>query len=145
MSRPQPVRETSLHRKTKGDVAEAHIIARLLELGKTVLRPVGDNARFDLVIYESGAFQRVQCKSAFADPRAEQVLKFPACSSATHINRGKRSYRGECDLFAVWSPLTKKVYLVPVSHCGTTEVSLRLAPAANGQVSGIRLASDYEV
>ena len=145
MSNGKEPRASALHTKTKGDAAEAYVAARLLELGKTVLRPLGDNARFDLVIYESGRFHRVQCKTAYPDPRARNVLKFPACSSATHTNRGKRAYHGECDLFAVWSPLTRKVYLIPVEHCGKSEASLRLAPAANGQRSRIQLASDFEL
>ena len=138
-------RVPALHPKTKGDVSEAHIVARLLEVGRTVLKPVGDNARFELVIYDEGRFQRVQCKTAYPDLRARNVLKFPACSSSNHARKGKRDYRHDCDLFAVWSPLTRKVYLVPVEECGTSEASLRLAPAANGQSSRIRLASEYEL
>jgi hypothetical protein len=138
-----PSLPASVHTKTKGDIAEAYITARLLEKGMTVLRPVGDNARYDLVIEAGGAFARVQRKTGCYDPRATNVLRFPACSSATHTNRGKRSYRGEADLFAVWFPPLRTVYLVPVSHVGVSAATLRLAPARNGQSKRIRLASQY--
>jgi hypothetical protein len=79
-----------LHRKTKGDVAEAYVTARLLELGKTVLKPVGDSARYDLVVHDvaAGTFMRVQCKSGYPNPRAHNVMMFAACSSSSHTNAG---------------------------------------------------------
>lgn len=136
-----------LHRKTKGDIAEAYVTARLLELGLTVLRPVGDNARFDLVVHhaENGGFLRVQCKTAFPDPRAANVIKFAVCSAASRTNAGKRDYRGEIDLFGVYYPANRSVYLVPVEDVGTSEASLRLGPTRNGQARGIRLAANYLV
>lgn len=136
-----------LHNKTKGDVAEAYVTARLLELGKTVLKPVGDNARYDLVVHDAadGTFMRVQCKTGYLNPRAQNVLMFPACSSACHTNAGKRHYRGEADCFAVWYPANRTVYLVPVDMVGTSEASLRLAPALNGQSRGVRLAADFAI
>jgi hypothetical protein len=134
-----------LHTKTRGDIAEAYITARLLELGKSVLKPVGDNARYDLVIHEpaDGSFVRVQCKTAYLDPRAHDVLKFPTCSSACHTNAGKRDYRGHADCFGVWFPRDRSVFLVPVDHVGTSEASLRLAATRNGQAKGVRYAESY--
>lgn len=78
-----------------GRYREAFITARLLELGLTVLKPVGDDARYDLVIERDGSFTRVQCKTACVDGRASNVLTFPVCSSASHSNGGKRRYRGD--------------------------------------------------
>lgn len=134
----------ALHTKTAGDVAEAYVTARLLELGKRVLKPLGDNSRYDLVVDDGGRFLRIQVKTAhWADARHE-VIKFPACSNNWH--RGTKSgYRGECDFFAVYFPPLRMVMLVPVDGVGTTEVRLRLAPTRNGQQLGVRFAKDYEV
>lgn len=133
------------HTKTKGDIAEAFITARLLELGLTVLKPVGDNARYDLVVERDGTFKRIQCKTGCVNGRASNVLTFPVCSSASHTNAGKRSYRGDVDLFAVWFPPSRKVFLVPIEDVGVSAASLRLSPAMNGQRRRIRYASDYEI
>jgi hypothetical protein len=120
--------------------------ARLLELGYTVLRPIGDNSRHDLVIERGdGKFQRVQCKSAFYADAKREVIKFPACSSACPTNGGKKSYRGQADFFAVYFAPLRKVYLLPVDEVGVTEIRLRLAPTRNGQRVGIRFATDCEL
>ena len=52
-------------KKQLGERSQAHIIARLLEVGYTVLTPYGDSSRYDLVIEDAdGKFWRVQCKTA---------------------------------------------------------------------------------
>ena len=136
---------TPLHRKTKGDVTEAYVAARLLELGYTVLRPVGDNARYDLVIERDRCFSRVQCKTArWADPDHTSLV-FSACSTNWYLRDGKRGYHGEADWFGVYFPPLRAVYLVPVGDCGHTEVRLRLSPARNNQIDRVKLAEAYRI
>jgi len=48
-------------------------------------------------------------------------------------------------VFGVYCSELNKVYLVPVMDVGTTQASLRLEAPKNGQVKGIRLASEYEI
>ena len=48
----------------KGAVAEAAITAAVVELGLTVLRPLCEGRRYDLVIDLEPALLRVQCKLA---------------------------------------------------------------------------------
>lgn len=136
---------TELHRKTKGDVTEAYLTARLLELGYTVLKPVGDNARYDLVIERAGCFHRVQCKTATWGDDQHASLVFAACSTNWHLRDGKRGYHGDADLFGVYFPPLRTAYLVPVAECGHTEIRLRITPARNGQVRGVRFAANYEI
>ena len=57
---------TRLERNHKaiGELSQAYIIARLIEIGYNVLVPYGDNLRYDLIIEDSeGKLQRVQCKT----------------------------------------------------------------------------------
>ncbi len=141
------------HPKAKGDVTEAYVTARLLEVGKTVLKPLGDNCRFDLAIYEDGRFLRVQCKTATWDRGYNGAAKekragliFAAYSSANHTAAGrKRGYRGDADLFGVYFPPLRRVYLVPVDECAPSEIHLRILPPANGQRRGVRFAATYEL
>src|SRR5579864_891202 len=52
-------------KKQLGERSQAHIIARLLEVGYTVLTPYGDSSRYDLVVEDAeGQFWRIQCKTA---------------------------------------------------------------------------------
>jgi hypothetical protein len=144
---------TVTHPEAKGDVTEAYVAARLLEVGKTVLRPLGDNCRFDLVIYEDGRFLRVRCKTATWDRGYNGEAKgkrtgliFAAYSSANHTGaKGKKGYRGDADLFGVYFPPLRTVYLVPVDECAPSEIHLRILPPANGQRRGVRFAADYEL
>jgi len=47
--------------KTIGDCSQAYIMAKLLEIGYSVLTPFGDNQRYDLVIEDAeGQLWRVQ-------------------------------------------------------------------------------------
>ncbi len=52
-------------------------------------------------------------------------------------------YHGLADLFAVLSPQTSRVYLVPVEEVGCTDVCLRLEPTLSGQSKGIRWVAAY--
>jgi hypothetical protein len=118
------------------------VLAALLRSGKSVLRPFGDNERYDLVIDDGEKFSRVQCKTA---RRVGNVLKFDTCSSYSHRGGKKKDYRGQVEFFGIYSPDVDRVFLVPVSHVGTTSASLRLTPTVNGQHVNVRLASDYEL
>ncbi len=51
------------HSRHKGNVSEAYVVARLLELGFVVLVPIGNMERYDLVLHEKGKFIRVQVKT----------------------------------------------------------------------------------
>ena len=57
----------------------------------------------------------------------------------------RKHYRGDVEYFAVYSPDTDKVYLIPIDHVGTTQARLRLVPTANNQEKNVRWAQDYEL
>ena len=129
--------------KAKGDVAEAYVTARLLESGRNVLKPLGDNCRYDLVMEDVHGFHRVQVKSGYRDGHG--CIKFATSSSSFHAGGKRMSYRGQIEFFACFDPETHAVYLVPVNDVGTAFASLRLEPTRNGQKRGCRMAEDYKV
>ena len=129
-----------------GDISEAAIIARFLQLGYVVLTPYGGNQRYDLVIEDcEGKVWRVQCKTA----RIEDEGTVVAFNTATHNiatkNRQTRHYRGQCDYFAVFCEELNKIYLISVDKVGTTKANLRLVAAKNSQEKNVRWARDYEL
>lgn len=112
-----------------GDISEAAITTRFLQLGYVVLTVHGGNQRYDLVIEDAeGSFWRVQCKTA----RIEDDGTVVAFNTATHNyalkNKQLRHYRGQCDYFAIYCEELNKVYLIPVDQVGTTRANLRLVP-----------------
>jgi hypothetical protein len=58
----------------------------------------------------------------------------------------RRVYRGEIDFFAVFCPETAGIYLVPIDDVPTaSSARLRVEPARNAQVRGVRQAAQYEI
>jgi hypothetical protein len=102
--------------------------------------PFGDNQRYDLIIDLDGVFASVQCKTAWTN-RKTGSLDFNTTSTSKHPGL-RRVYQGEVDLFAVFSPDTGRVYVLLVSSAASTQVSLRVHPARNGQSKRIRMATE---
>jgi hypothetical protein len=137
------------HPKIVGDASQAMVLGRLVQAGKNVLVPFGENVRYDYVIEEAnGSFVRVQCKTGRL---RKGVITFNTCSSTYHhpSNRGMRvyqhHYRGDADVFGVYCPETDGVYLVPVDDVGKKGCSLRVEPTLNNQIKKIRWAGDFEL
>jgi hypothetical protein len=137
-----------VHPKVVGDQTEAMVIARLIQAGKVVLLPFGENQRYDLVLDEGDHFVRVQCKTGRL---RGGTIRFPTCSRTYHHpnNRGTKhyshNYRDQADLFGVYCRETDRVYLVPVADVPPNEAFLRVEPCRNNQSVGVRWARDYEV
>jgi Holliday junction resolvase-like predicted endonuclease len=123
-----------MHTKTKGELAELFVAARLTH----VLFPFGENSRYDLVAERRGKFVRVQVKYATPKNGALPVK----CASSN--NWSTKSYLcGEIDVVAAYNSEDQQVYFVPVSQLKRREISLRLDPARNGQVAGVRYAKHF--
>lgn len=127
--------------KDIGDVSEAMVTAALLRIGHVVLRPVGDNRRYDLLIEQAdGSFSRVQCKTGRLKFGA---IYFPTSTSYHHRGRSRRNYRGDAEEFGVYCPETNQCYLVPVSMVPCREAALRVDDAKNGQTKKVRFAAEF--
>lgn len=138
------VESSSLSRPTNGykrigDISEAMVIARLLKDGDVVLKPFGDNERFDLVAYSNEEFIRIQVKTGRLKNGA---VVFATCNHGRDFE--SKSYKGDADMFMVYCPETDKVYAVPVDDCKETACSLRVDAPKNKQIKKIRLAKDFE-
>ncbi len=137
------------HPKEVGDASQAMILGRLVQAGKKVLVPFGENSRYDYVIEEpDGSFTRVQCKTGRL--RNGGVV-FRTCSLTYHHpnNRGTRAYRhhyrGQADVFAVYCRELDTTYLIPVGAVGLNTATLRVTPTRNNQSKKIRWASEFEL
>jgi hypothetical protein len=133
-----------------GARSEQHITTKLMVAGYEVLKPIRSGLRYDLVIEDAeGHFWRIQCKTG---RYRNGAVEFNCRSNHdTHSNvRGTstRSYRGECDYFAVYCTDLGKVYLVPTDQLPLQLACLRIDPPSGkmkSQGRGIRWAKDYEL
>jgi hypothetical protein len=129
----------------KGAAAEAAITAAIIELGFTVLRPLCEGQRYDLVIDLKPELLRVQCKLArLIDGVISVHLYTNRCTPAGYVSTSYTAQ--EIDAVAVFTPVLKRCFLVPISEvAGRRAVHLRLAPTKNNQADGIRWAEDYQL
>jgi hypothetical protein len=111
--------------KSKGILSEVKVIARLVETGRAVSIPFGDNSRYDLVVEEpDGKLVRVQIKSGRL---RKGCVRFYSCSTNGFTGE-YRGYRGQVDVFMVYCPDNGRIYRVPVEDVGETSVLLRVSP-----------------
>jgi hypothetical protein len=129
----------------KGNVAELAIAKEAAELGLSVLAPLTEHERYDLVLGLAGRLLRVQCKWA----RLQGDVVFIAAQTSYHSpTQGyvRSSYDGsEIDALVAYCGELDCCYLLPVdlvSRQGT--VHLRLAEAKNNQRAALNWAADYE-
>jgi len=138
----------------KGLAAHLAVAQRLIELGFEVLQPVGNHLRYDLAYYvpassgQRAQLVRIQCKSARLS-KDGSYLTFNAYNLGGEGRRQKRGYRGDAEYFGIYSPETRRVYLIHVDECPVNQTSLRLEPTGkqgkNQYSSGVRWAKDYEI
>ena len=127
--------------KAIGELSEMTVALQLMRSGYDVAQPFGDNARYDLVIDDGVKLLRVQVKTGRLS--RDGGIVFPTCSSQVHRGRGRMTYQGQCDLFAVYCPELDATYLVPVADTGARSCTLRVKPPRNNQATGVRWAADY--
>jgi hypothetical protein len=127
----------------KGAVSETRAIARFIQCGYNVLKPVSAYSRYDLVIEDAeGRFWRVQVKTGRWNIDKTGITFFVVSNPG---NRGRRGYKGECDYFAVYFEPTDAVYLVPFDEVSNTNCTLRLEPTPLVKRGDTRMAYDYEL
>jgi hypothetical protein len=127
----------------KGAAAEAAITATAIQLGLTVLRPLCEGRRYDIVIDLEPELLRVQCKLAQLLAGVLRVsLQTNRCTPAGYVST---SYTpDEVDAVAAYSPALNRCFLVPIREVsGRRAMYLRLDPTKNNQCTGIRWAESY--
>lgn len=150
----EPLRPAPKEKGIKGAMgaeSEAVIAAALTQAGYTVLTPNGYMHRYDLVIEDAdGEFWKIQCKTAWLTNEGS-TIDFNTASILQAGQRGrkisiKKNYKNDVHYFAVYSPDTRKVYLIPIEGTPNTVMRLRLtATSKNSQAKKIWYAADYEL
>lgn len=128
-----------MHKKTKGEIAEMFVAARLMKAGFRVLFPVGENNRYDLVAERNNKFVRIQVK--YADPR-QGALRV-SCRSSNNWSVLHYS-EDEIDMIAAYNPRDDSVYFISVKDINRTLITLRLEPTKNNQKAKINFAENYK-
>jgi PD-(D/E)XK endonuclease len=116
-------------------------LAALIDRDYRVLIPFGEGHAFDLAVYfDDATWLRIQCKTA--RPQRGCLVFNP---HTTDHGRGRLSYVGLADIFGVYFPPRRSVYLVPIDAVTNFSGRLRLDPPRNNQRKGIRFAAEFEI
>lgn len=98
--------------KSVGELSELIVAVALGRAGYGVVKPLGENSRYDLIIDKDGKLSRVQVKTGRLRNGA---ILFHAYSTHSHRNRiACRPYTDEIDFFGIYCPDLGNVYLVPI-------------------------------
>jgi hypothetical protein len=106
-----------------------------------VLFPATEHAPFDLVAYRSGQFHRVQVKYRTA-VSGKVIVSFRSYWADRHGTHMTPVDKAEIDTLCIYCPDTDECYYVRPGDDNET-VTLRVAPAKNGQQVGVQLASQF--
>lgn len=134
-----------MNTKDIGDKSEAIIFCELVKRNFTVLKPWGDNRKYDFVVdIGKGVFQRIQSKTGYIE---NGVIRFTPRSVTTENGKTKTvSYsKDDIDFFMVYCRDNDKIYCISIEDCPKDTCFLRLEPSKNGQTKGIRMANDFEL
>lgn len=132
-----------MNSKTIGNIGEAKVLAKFVELGIPVYIPFGDNEKADLVADFNGKLNKIQVKTSV---KAENgIMKFKVTSSTLHHKNGcKHIYTPEeIDYFACYNIARDKIFLIKVEKPFGSTISIRYEAPLNNRVSDIRFESDY--
>ena len=123
------------HTKNKGDLGVAKAHADLVGQGFVVLFPTTEHAPFDLVAYADGRFHRLQVKYRSAS-RGALTVHFRSVWADRKGTHTAPMDKAAIDLVCVYFPDTDECYYIrPTGHAAS--VTLRIAPARNGQLVGV--------
>lgn len=130
-----------MNTKRKGDVTEASLISKFIEIGLDVYPSFGENSRADMVV-DSGELHRIQAKTG-RYKNGKVVFNTEGWWSNTNNNVRTEYSKSDIDYFAVYCPDTDEHYLVPIEDAPKGDMGLRIEETDNGQTKGVTWASDY--
>jgi hypothetical protein len=130
----------------KGNIAELEIALAAQRAGVHVYKPIGEHGRADLVFEIGTELYRVQCKWGRLLQDEAAIAVNLVSSRWTPSGQVRTKYgTAEIDLVAVYCGGIDRCYLLPARlFIDRRATQLRLAPARNGQRSGVNLAEAYE-
>ena len=129
----------------KGNVAELAFAAEAARLGLVVYAPMTEHGRADLVLFIGDRFLRVQCK--WGKRKGDNILVNLETSRRCRDGYIRSRYTAEeVDAIGVYCEELNSCFLIPIEIAGgKSAISLRLAPARNGQRAALNWAEQYRL
>jgi hypothetical protein len=136
---------TGMHSKLKGNIASTTTVLELQKRGFNVFSEIGDYSRIDLIAEKNSILRKIQVK--YANSSREDGVAILRLEKS-----GPNGYRytydeNDIDWFAVYSPITEKVYWVrsKIACKNNSMFKIRFLPPQNNQTSGVNLAENFGI
>ena len=132
-----------MNSKSIGNIGEAKVLCKFVELGIPVYIPFGDNEKSDLIADFNGKLNRIQVKTSLIAEDGKMI--FDLTSSTFHRKNGVRHIYSsdEIDYFACYNIERDKIFLIPIDKAPKTSIHVRYEKPKNNQTKGIIFEEQY--
>ena len=128
-----------------GDIGEAMAIADFTKKSAIISKPLSNNARYDFIADINNQIYRVQVKATTSIKEDKMVFSTKTTNYIQGQHKSTPYTKEEIDMFYLycfendWRGL-----FILNEEVSPVELKIRLTPAKNGRVKGIRMAEDFE-
>lgn len=119
--------------KAQGELTEIRFMLHALELGLTVSKPWGDNAKYDFIIDSGTKLHRIQVKSTQAFDSANAGTGRYTIGSRSGSARTQAYLASDIDYLVAYVIPCLTWYVIPVSALGG-RLTLKLYPHRDGSI-----------
>lgn len=133
-----------MNTKRIGNIGEAKILAKFVELGFPVYLPFGDNEKADLVVEFGGKLNKIQIKTTVDTQDGYYTIDLRNCKNHTCCPTANQHYTvDDIDYYATYCVERDTICLFDIHNLPNTTIRLRYEPAKNNQAAGVRWEKDY--
>ena len=129
--------------KRIGNIGEAKVLAKFVEMGIPIYIPFGDDEKADLIAEFDGKLNKIQVKTSIKSKNGCSI--FDLTSSTAHRTNGERRkyLNSEIDYFALYSLDRDKIYLMKVPDNPMSAITIRFEDTKSGMKSRVNYESDF--
>ena len=132
-----------MNSKRIGNIGEAKVLAKFVEMGIPIYIPFGDDEKADLIAEFDGKLNKIQVKTSIKSKNGCAI--FDLTSSTAHRTNGERRkyLNSEIDYFALYSLDRDKIYLMKVPDNPMSAITIRFEDTKSGMKSRVNYESDF--
>lgn len=132
-----------MNSKRIGNIGEAKVLAKFVEMGIPIYIPFGDDEKADLIAEFDGKLNKIQVKTSIKSKNGCSI--FDLTSSTAHRTNGERRkyLNSEIDYFALYSLDRDKIYLMKVPDNPMSAITIRFEDTKSGTKSRVNYESDF--
>lgn len=132
-----------MNSKRYGNIGEAKVLAKFVEMGIPIYIPFGDNEKADLIAEFNGKLNKIQVKTSIKSKNGCSIFDLTS-STAHRTNGGRRKYLNtEIDYFALYSVDRDKIYLMKAPEKPMSLITIRFENTKSGKKVGVNFESDF--